>query len=67
MSQAARKIPVVLQIGTNDFAISGARSTSTQLNAAGFPVALNEIQGAGHVPFPGGPDGPLNFCLGRSL
>lgn len=67
VSQAARKIPVMLQVGTNDFAISGARSTSTQLMNAGFPATLNEIQGAGHVPFPGGPDAPLNFCLSRSL
>jgi polyhydroxybutyrate depolymerase len=67
VASAPRKVPVVLQIGTNDSAVSAARSTRTELQNAGFPVQLNEIAGAGHVPFPGDPNVPLGYCLGQAL
>lgn len=64
---AARKIPVSLQIGTNDGAITNARSTKADLEGKQFPLDYREIQGAGHVPYPGDPTLPLAYCLGRSL
>jgi len=64
---AARKIPVALQIGANDGAVSGARATRDDLMARGFPVSYNEIANAGHVPFPGMPSVPLDYCNGQSL
>jgi poly(3-hydroxybutyrate) depolymerase len=63
----ARKIPFVIQIGSNDYAIQNARSSKAALMAAGHEVLYNEIAGAGHVPFPGAKDVPLTFCLGKSL
>lgn len=64
---AARKIPVALQIGTNDGAISQARATKADLEGKQFPLDYREIAGAGHVPFPGDPKLPLAFCLGQTL
>lgn len=64
---AARKIPVAMQIGTNDFGIANARSTQTELQQNGNPLLYNEIQGAGHVPFPGDPTVPLDWCRGQTL
>jgi predicted esterase len=64
---AARKIPVSLQIGTGDSALSNARSTKADLEAKGFPLDYREIQAAGHVPYPGDPKLPLQYCLGKSL
>ena len=64
---AARKIPVALQIGTNDFAIQNARATKQELEANGNPLQYNEIEGAGHVPIPGDPKVPLDFCRGQTL
>lgn len=67
VSSAARKIPVAMQIGTNDFGINNARSTQTELTNNGNPLLYNEIQGAGHVPFPGDPAVPLDWCRMKSL
>lgn len=67
ISGAARKIPVAMQIGTNDYGINAARTTRDQLQNAGFPLQYDEIQGAGHVPFPGDPGVPLGYCLGQTL
>jgi predicted esterase len=67
LSGAARKIPVAMQIGTNDYGINAARTTRDQLQNAGFPLQYDEIQGAGHVPFPGDPGVPLGYCLGQAL
>ena len=64
---AARKIPVSLQIGTGDSALANARSTKADLEGKGFPVDYREIQGAGHVPYPGDPKLPLQYCLSKSL
>jgi poly(3-hydroxybutyrate) depolymerase len=67
VTSAARKIPVAMQIGTNDFGISNARSTQTELQQNGNPLLYNEIQGAGHVPFPGDPTVPLDWCRTQAL
>jgi alpha-beta hydrolase superfamily lysophospholipase len=67
ISAAPRKIPVALQIGTNDSAIGQARNTKAALESAGFPLDYHEIQGAGHVPVAGGVTVPLTYCLGQSL
>ncbi len=64
---AARKIPVSMQIGTEDSAFSAAQQTSATLMAAGFPVQFNAIAGAGHVPIPGDIATPLSYCLGQTL
>jgi hypothetical protein len=56
-----------MQIGTNDSGLSNARSTQTELQQNGNPLLYNEIQGAGHVPFPGDPTVPLDWCRGQSL
>ena len=64
---AARKIPVALQIGTNDGAIGQARSTKADLEGKGFPLDYHEIAGAGHVPVAGGVTVPLTYCLAQSL
>jgi poly(3-hydroxybutyrate) depolymerase len=63
---AARKIPVVLQMGSLDDP-SDAQTTATTLMTDGFPVQYNEITGAGHVPIPGDISVPVNYCLGKSL
>jgi len=63
VEQAARKIPVVIQIGTGDSAYSNAQSTVQELMTNGNPVQFNAIQGAGHVPPPGDPKVPLDWCL----
>jgi len=65
-ASAARKIPVALQIGTNDSAIGNARSTKTDLEGKAFPLDYHEIAGAGHVPVPGDLNVPLDFCLSKS-
>ena len=67
VSSAARKIPVAIQIGTQDWNIGGAQSTHTELLQNGNPLLYNEIQGAGHVPFPGDPKVPLDWCRGQTL
>ncbi|HEX7600484.1 MAG TPA: hypothetical protein VF316_02720, partial [Polyangiaceae bacterium] len=64
---AARKIPVAMQIGTLDWNIQGAQSTHTELQQNGNPLSYVEIQGAGHVPFPGPVSPPLDWCLGQKL
>ena len=64
---APRKLAVVLQIGTNDSAHSAAQTTAATLQTKGFPVQFNSIQGAGHVPLPGGVAVPWTYCRGRSL
>ncbi len=64
---APRKIPVALQIGTNDGAIGQARSTKNDLDGKGFALDYHEIAGAGHVPVAGGVTVPLTYCLGQSL
>jgi polyhydroxybutyrate depolymerase len=63
----ARKIPFVLQIGSMDYAIAQARATKTKLEGLGHELQYNEIQGAGHSPFPGDKKTPVNFCLSKSL
>ena len=65
ISGAARKLPVVLQIGTNDGAYAAAQTTETTLVGAGFPSQLDAIQGAGHVPIPGDVAVPWNYCRGQ--
>lgn len=67
VASAARKVPVAMQIGTNDYAISAARATKQALEQGGFPLDYREIQGAGHVPVPGDAAVPLDWCLGQSL
>lgn len=64
---AARKIPVALQIGTLDSALTQARTTRMLLQMNGNPLSYNEIAGAGHVPIPGDLQVPLAFCLGHKL
>ena len=64
---ATRKIPVALQIGTADGAISQARSTKADLEAKTFPLDYHEVAGAGHVPVAGGVTVPLTYCLGQTL
>ena len=64
---AARKLPVVMQIGTLDSAYSAAQTTDATLMTDGFPIQFNAIQGAGHVPIPGDIAVPLVYCLGQSL
>ncbi len=64
---AARKIPVTLQIGSNDGAVTQARATRDELMNAGFPVSYMEIAGAGHVPFPGMPSVPIDYCRMQTL
>jgi len=64
---AARKIPVALQVGTLDGAITNARSTKADLEAKSFPLDYHEIAGAGHVPVAGGVTVPLTYCLGQTL
>lgn len=66
-AQAARKVAVALQIGTNDGAIGAARQTKADLEQKGFPLDYREIQGAGHVPVPGDLGVPLGYCLGQAL
>jgi poly(3-hydroxybutyrate) depolymerase len=67
ISGAARKIPVVLQIGTEDSAYSAAEQTESTLMADGFPTELEAIAGAGHVPIPGNVSVPWTYCEGMSL
>jgi poly(3-hydroxybutyrate) depolymerase len=64
---AARKIPVALQIGTEDEAFAAAETTEMTLMAGGFPVQWTPVSGAGHVPIPGSVSVPLAYCLGQSL
>ena len=65
-ASAPRKIPVALQIGTNDSAIGNARATKTDLEGKSFPLEYREIAGAGHVPVPGDINVPLDYCLGKT-
>ncbi len=66
---AARKIPVSLQVGSNDTtgAVSTADAAHTELVNNGNPVQYNVIDGAGHVPVPGDFSVPLDYCRGQSL
>jgi len=67
VTQAVRKIPVAMQIGTLDSAISGARATRDELLANRNPVDYHEVSGAGHVPLPGDINVPLDFCRMQQL
>jgi poly(3-hydroxybutyrate) depolymerase len=67
ISGAARKLAVVLQIGTNDGAFAAAQMTEATLQANGFPTQLDAIQGAGHVPIPGDVSVPWSYCRGHAL
>ncbi len=67
VTSAARKVPIAIQIGTNDYGIANAQATKSLLEQNGFPLDYHEIQGAGHVPIPGDPAVPLTYCLGQSL
>lgn len=66
---AARKIPVSLQVGSNDAtgAVDTAAQAHTELVNNGNPVQYNVIDGAGHVPVPGDFSVPLDYCRGQSL
>lgn len=64
---AARKLAVVLQIGTNDSAYAATQATEATLLGDGFPSQLDPIQGAGHVPIPGDVSVPWNYCRGQVL
>ncbi len=64
---AARKIPVVLQIGTLDSAYGAAQTTESTLMSDGFPTELNAISGAGHVPIPGSVSVPWDYCRAEVL
>ena len=64
---AARKIPFAIQIGTGDFAIQNARQSRDELTMRGHPVWYREINGAGHVPFPGNPAEPIDYCRQQAL
>ncbi len=66
VEQAARKIPVVIQIGTADPAYTNAQQTVQELQTNGNVVQFNAISGAGHVPPPGDPKVPLDWCLAQS-
>jgi polyhydroxybutyrate depolymerase len=63
---AARKLAVVLQIGTLDSAYGAAQTTETTLQAMSFPTELDAIAGAGHVPIPGNVAVPWAYCRGQS-
>jgi polyhydroxybutyrate depolymerase len=63
---AARKLAVVLQIGTNDSAYAAAQTTEATLQTAGFPTQLNAIPNAGHVPIPGNVGVPWSYCRGQT-
>ncbi len=67
VTNAARKIPVAIQIGDKDYGISGARTTKTELDGNGNPNSYVEIADAGHVPIPGHPAAPLDWCRGQAL
>ncbi|MBN2361213.1 MAG: dienelactone hydrolase family protein [Deltaproteobacteria bacterium] len=67
VADAARPIPIALTIGENDYAISLARQTRTELENAGHEVRYEEIAGAGHVPFPGDAAALLDWLLAHSL
>ena len=64
---AARKLAVILQIGTNDSAFAAAQTTEATLQGDGFPTQLDAIQGAGHVPIPGDVSVPWAYCRAESL
>jgi len=63
---AARKLAVVLQIGTLDSAYTAAQTTEATLQAMSFPTQLNAIPNVGHVPIPGDVKLPWMFCRGQS-
>jgi predicted esterase len=67
VESASRKIPVFLQIGADDGAIAVAEQTEMELQSNGNPVQLVAVPGAGHVPLPGNPKAPLDYCLATSL
>jgi poly(3-hydroxybutyrate) depolymerase len=67
IEQASRKTPVFLQIGTADGAYTPAQQTAQELQTNGNPVQLVAVQGAGHVPIPGDPRVPLDWCLQHPL
>jgi polyhydroxybutyrate depolymerase len=56
---AARKLPTILQIGTNDSAYGQAQITATTLSAAGFPTMFNPITGPVATPW--------GYCRGKAL
>ncbi|MEO7109171.1 MAG: hypothetical protein ABI183_01930 [Polyangiaceae bacterium] len=67
VTDAARKIPVSIQIGTADSLLSTAQAAKTLLMNNGNPLDYHEITGAGHVPVPGDFSEPLDYCRGQSL
>ncbi|MEO8877388.1 MAG: hypothetical protein ABI461_17470, partial [Polyangiaceae bacterium] len=64
---AARKIPVSIQVGTNDSLLGTAQSAKMLLMSNGNPLDYHEISGAGHVPVPGDFTVPLDYCRGQHL
>lgn len=67
VQQATRKIPFDLQIGSNDSAVGNARQSRDALQGRGHPVQYDEIAGANHVPIPGDPKKPIDYCLMQVL
>jgi polyhydroxybutyrate depolymerase len=67
ITDATRKIPIAITIGSNDYAISLARQTRTELENNSFEVRYEEITGAGHTPFPGNSTTLLGWLLEKSL
>ncbi|MBL8606116.1 MAG: hypothetical protein JNL38_02300 [Myxococcales bacterium] len=67
VQQATRKIPFALQIGANDGAAAAARQSRDALQGKGHPVQYDEIPGAPHVPIPGDPKKPLDYCMMQVL
>ena len=67
VQQAVRKIPFDLQIGASDPAVGNARQSRDALQGRGHPVQYDEIAGAGHVPLPGDPKKPIDYCMMQVL
>lgn len=67
VSQATRKIPMALTIGSQDYGVANARECRDALIAAGHEVRWNEVAGAGHVPYCGDTGALLDWLLGRQL
>lgn len=64
----ARKIPLSIQIGSNDYGISQARATHAALNSAGHDHEWDEVAGLGHALAPAPRRfTPLTYCLDKSL
>lgn len=64
----ARKIPLSLQIGSNDYAIDQAKATDAALSQAGHDHQWDEVAGLGHAMAPAPRRfAPLTYCLDASL